>query len=99
MLLLTFIIVNYLIKIGDISFIGIILVILLAILGALLMLWVAISTLIIIVLVKGKVKIKRELEQARGVTTSKSSSRMEPQTEINTSDNVAYGTYIVITDQ
>ena len=68
-------------------------------LGTLLMLWVAVSTLIIAVLVKGKVKIKQELEQARGVTTSKSSSRMAPQAEIDITDNVAYGTHILVTDQ
>ena len=69
------------------------------ILGTLLMLWVAVSTLIIAVLVKGKVKIKQELEQARGVTTSKSSSRMAPQAEIDITDNVAYGAHILATDQ
>ena len=64
------------------------------------MLWVAVSTLIITVLVKGKVKVKQELEQAGGVTISKSSSRMAPQSEIDTTDNVAYGTHVVlVTDQ
>ena len=63
------------------------------------MLWVVVSTLIIIVLVKKKVKIKRELEQAGGVTTSKSSSRMAPQAEIDTTDNVVYGTHVLVTDQ
>ena len=57
--------------------------------------------LIIAFLVKGKVKIKHELEQVSGLSTTnlKSSCRVAPLTAIDTTDNIAYSMHALARDQ
>ena len=67
-------------------------------LGILFVIWVAISVAVIIILVKGNIKIKQELEQTRGLLKTNSSPSgcgIAPVTAIKTADNIAYDMHTV----
>ena len=57
--------------------------------------WIAISTVIIVILLKFKIKVKHELEMANQelITSTNSSCNTVSQTAIDTSENVAYGMF------